>query len=240
MADSGRRTPEPLAVTVAGAGNAAVTAALAARAEGARVVLEKAMQQLRGGNTRFTGGLFRCTDDAIDALMALIRGNDDPSDVTDDPYTQEDFQHDIDRVTGGQADPALTHTLITRSYDTVPWMADLGMAWEFNRAVGPVRVAGAQKIKLDGSGRLRWTVSQDCRGRRRSGIVCEQRCHCAQYGLSRYWLGHAHGNAKTTGRDSRGHRPAAYCGCRHRLWECTERHSDDSGICTLRRGGPAY
>lgn len=156
MADSAQRTPETFDVIVVGAGNAAFTAALAARAEGARVVvLEKATQKLRGGNTRFTGGLFRCTYNGIDDLMALIRDNDDPSDVMIDPYTPEDFQHDIDRVTGGQADPALTHTLITRSYDTVHWMADLGVAWEFNRAVGPVRVAGAQKIKLARGGALR-------------------------------------------------------------------------------------
>ena len=156
MADSAQRTPETFDVIVVGAGNAAFTAALAARAEGARVVvLEKATQKLRGGNTRFTGGLFRCTYNGIDDLMALIRNNDDPSDVMVDPYTPEDFQHDINRVTGGQADPTLTHTLITRSYDTVHWMADLGVAWEFNRAVGPVRVTGAQKIKLARGGALR-------------------------------------------------------------------------------------
>lgn len=156
MADSAQHTPETFDVIVVGAGNAAFTAALAARAEGARVVvLEKATQKLRGGNTRFTGGLFRCTYNGIDDLVALIRDNDDPSDVTVDPYTSEDFQHDINRVTSGQADPALTHTLITRSYDTVRWMADLGVAWEFNRAVGPVRVAGAHKIKLARGGALR-------------------------------------------------------------------------------------
>ena len=156
MADSAQRTPETFDVIVVGAGNAAFTAALAARAEGVRVlVLEKATQKLRGGNTRFTGGLFRCTYNGIDDLMALIGANDDPSDVAVDPYTQEDFQHDIDRVTSGQADPALTHTLITRSYDTVRWMADLGVAWEFNRAVGPVRIAGSHKIKLARGGALR-------------------------------------------------------------------------------------
>ena len=156
MADSAQQTPETFDVIVVGAGNAAFTAALAARAEGARVlVLEKATQKLRGGNTRFTGGLFRCTYNGVDDLMALIGDNDDPSDVAVDPYTQEDFQHDIDRVTGGQADPTLTHTLITRSYDTVLWMADLGVAWEFNRAVGPVRIAGSHKIKLARGGALR-------------------------------------------------------------------------------------
>jgi len=44
-------------VLVVGAGNAALTAALAAQEQGARVmVIEKAPHDLRGGNTRFSGG----------------------------------------------------------------------------------------------------------------------------------------------------------------------------------------
>ena len=46
-------------VVVVGAGNAALTAALAAASEGAKVaILEKAPEHLRGGNSYFTGGLF--------------------------------------------------------------------------------------------------------------------------------------------------------------------------------------
>lgn len=149
-------TSEPLDVVVVGAGNAALSAALAARAEGARVVvLEKATHKLRGGNTRFTGGLFRCTYAGVDDLAAVIRGNDDAGDVLVEPYTAHDFRQDLDRVTGGRADPELTDTLISKSYDTVRWMADLGVTWEFNRAVGPVSLAGARKIKLARGGALR-------------------------------------------------------------------------------------
>jgi len=143
-------------VIVVGAGNAAFTAALAARAEGARVlVLEKASQKLRGGNTRFTGGIFRCTYNGLEDLIPIVRGNDNPNTVTVDPYTRADFLKDLERVTGGRADPVLSTVLVDRSYDTVRWMADLGVVWEFNRAVGAVTIAGVAKVKLPFGGALR-------------------------------------------------------------------------------------
>jgi tricarballylate dehydrogenase len=143
-------------VIVVGAGNAAFTAALAARAEGARVlVLEKASQKLRGGNTRFTGGIFRCTYNGLEDLIPVVRGNDNPETVTLDPYTRADFLKDLERVTGGRADPALSGVLVDRSYETVRWLADLGVMWEFNRAVGAVTLAGAAKVKLPFGGALR-------------------------------------------------------------------------------------
>ncbi|RMF88394.1 MAG: FAD-dependent oxidoreductase [Nitrospinota bacterium] len=143
-------------VVVVGAGNAALTAALAARAEGASVlVLEKATRELRGGNTRFTGGLFRCTYNGIEDLIPIVGDNDDPSTVLVEPYTRDDFLHDIARICGGQADPTLSEILVDRSYDTVRWMADLGVPWEFNRAVGAVTLAGAEKVKLPLGGALR-------------------------------------------------------------------------------------
>ncbi len=159
MSDSSQDTldsQDSFDVIVVGAGNAAFTAALAAKVEGAQVlVLEKATQKLRGGNTRFTGGVFRCTYNGLDDLVALVRDNDDPGDVVVDSYTKEAYLQDIERVTAGRADPDLIHTLITRSYDTVRWMADLGVAWEFSRAVGAVTIAGKQKTKLARGGALR-------------------------------------------------------------------------------------
>lgn len=143
-------------VVVVGAGNAAFTAALAVRAEGARVVvLEKATQKLRGGNTRFTGGVFRCTYNGIEDLIPIVRSNDNPDTVTVQPYTRADYLRDLERVTGGRTDPELSAVLVERSYDTVRWMADLGVPWEFNRAVGAVTIAGAAKVKLPFGGALR-------------------------------------------------------------------------------------
>src|SRR5579862_293017 len=65
--------PDSADVVVVGAGNAALSAALAARQNGARVlVLEKAPQTERGGNTAFTGGLFRFAFDGIDQMKPII------------------------------------------------------------------------------------------------------------------------------------------------------------------------
>src|ERR1700759_741833 len=64
MADSG-----PYDVIVVGAGNAALCAALAAQEQGAKVlVLEKASEEERGGNSTFTAGGFRFVHNGVDDL----------------------------------------------------------------------------------------------------------------------------------------------------------------------------
>ncbi|MBI4505517.1 MAG: FAD-dependent tricarballylate dehydrogenase TcuA [Chloroflexi bacterium] len=121
-------------VVVVGGGNAALTAAIAAHDAGARVlVLEKAPETLRGGNSRFTGGLFRTRYDGIADIRRLIPLSDDAAARVDvGQYTHDDFYRTVMRVTGGQADPELTNTLIERSLPTMEWMKhDLGVAWEF-------------------------------------------------------------------------------------------------------------
>ena len=134
-------------IVVVGAGNAAITAALAAHAEGARVaVLEKADKALRGGNTRFTGGIYRHTYNGAGDLLPIVKDNDNADDVIINPYTRDDYLADMARVTGGRSDPELTGVLIDRSYDTVCWMADLGVPFEFSRVVGGV--SGSEKVTL--------------------------------------------------------------------------------------------
>lgn len=117
-------------VVVVGGGNAALTAAIAAREADAEVTsLERAPFPLRGGNSRFTAGAMRTVYDGVDDLRRLmpeltadeIAGTDFGS------YSREQFYDDMGRVTQYRADPELTETLIESSFPTLRWLRDKGV-----------------------------------------------------------------------------------------------------------------
>jgi tricarballylate dehydrogenase len=119
-------------VIVVGAGNAALCAALAAREQGANVlVLEKAPEHLRGGNTFFTGGGFRFPYRGLDDIRALIpeMSDEECAGIDVGAYPQPQFYDDLMRVTEGLADPDLAQTLVSRAYPTVLWMREQGLRW---------------------------------------------------------------------------------------------------------------
>jgi tricarballylate dehydrogenase len=122
-------------VIVVGAGNAACAAAVSAREHGAErvLLLEKAPDDMRGGNTHYSGGLLRIafeqTEDLLDLVPdveaqapGFLRGVK--------PYRQSDFRHDLERVTDGRTDPQLSEILISRSFETARWMNGQGIAME--------------------------------------------------------------------------------------------------------------
>src|SRR6195952_569755 len=89
-------------VLVIGGGNAALCAAIAARRDGASVlVLEAAPKFYRGGNTRHTRNM-RC---AHDAATETLSG----------PYHEDEFWDDLLRVTGGNTDEELARHMIRQS-----------------------------------------------------------------------------------------------------------------------------
>ena len=125
--------PERADVVVVGAGNAALAAAVAARQAGARViVLEKANEAERGGNTKFSGGLFRVPFDTIDDLKPIVRDNARHDTVVVERYSKSNYLADFERICQGQFDRGLVSTLIARAYETVLWMAELGVRFHFN------------------------------------------------------------------------------------------------------------
>ncbi len=119
-------------VIVVGAGNAALAAANSAREQGAArvVVLEKAPEKDRGGNTHYSGGLLRVAYGEGEALRTLIPDAEDEVDgffFEDLPtYTQDEMMADLMRVTAGKTDQTLANILISKSYDTIKWMHEYG------------------------------------------------------------------------------------------------------------------
>jgi tricarballylate dehydrogenase len=137
-------------VLVVGAGNAALAAAVAAREQGATrvAVLEKAPPALRGGNTHYSGGLFRFAFAHNDDLRPLVPDAERQvrgffEDVV--PYPHALFLEDLLRVTDGRTDPELAEILIGRSYDTVAWMATQGIVLEPAVSLSAVRVGNTVK-----------------------------------------------------------------------------------------------
>ena len=119
-------------VVVAGAGNAALCAAMAAADEGASVlVLERAPEYLRGGNSFFTGGLFRFAYDGIEDILGIIPeiGEEERESIDVGRYTQAQFYDDLMRVTEGLSDPELAQVLVSQSYPAMKWMQEQGVRW---------------------------------------------------------------------------------------------------------------
>ena len=119
-------------VVVVGAGNAGLSAALAAAERGASVlVLEKAPLHLRGGNTYFTGGLFRFAYNGLEDILALVPGisDEDKSAMEVGSYRQSDLYSDVMRVTEGLSDPELVQILADQSHATMTWLTERGVPW---------------------------------------------------------------------------------------------------------------
>ena len=113
-----------------GAGNAAMCAALAASDAGAAVVvLERAPEAERGGNTAFTAGAMRTVYDGVADLRALIPDltAEEIANTDFGSYPTEAFYADMERVTDYRADPDLVEVMVSRSHETLTWMAEKGI-----------------------------------------------------------------------------------------------------------------
>ncbi len=121
-------------VVVVGFGNAAQTAAFAAYETGAKVlVLEKAPEGKKGGNTWFShGAQFRHVHNGIPDEKSLLPQVPDKEwqNIDLPPYTKDDFYSDVMRVTRGRAVPEMAELLVNESFPTVKWMGESGIQWE--------------------------------------------------------------------------------------------------------------
>ncbi len=104
-------------VLIAGAGNAALCAAITASAQGARVlVLEAAPRDSRGGNSRHTRNFRLAHDAATDTLTG--------------PYRVEEYWDDLMRVTGGETDKDLARFMLEDSARLPHWLGEQGVRFQ--------------------------------------------------------------------------------------------------------------
>ena len=122
--------PETYDVVVVGAGNAALSAALAAKEIcGSVLVVEKAPEYFRGGNTYFTGGIIRIAFDGIEDIKTVVTDMSPTEEASVDvgSYNQDQFYADMMRVTQGLSDPELAQILVSQSLPTMQWLTQKGV-----------------------------------------------------------------------------------------------------------------
>ncbi|KAK9791320.1 putative FAD binding domain-containing protein [Seiridium cardinale] len=154
-------------VIVVGAGNAGYSAAISAAESlgpnsGHRVLLiDKCPEEWAGGNSYFTAGAMRIVHDGLKDVLPIINNVDGnlARQVDLDPYTREDFLHDMHRVTDGRFDRALGETLVDESNATIKWLAGHGVRYQlsFNRQAykvnGRHKFWGGMCLKTDDGGK---------------------------------------------------------------------------------------
>jgi tricarballylate dehydrogenase len=136
-------------VIVAGAGNAGMCAAHAARERGRRVlVLEKADEEWSGGNSAFTAGAIRLAHGGLEDVRDVVEGVDDELAATTDldPYTEDDFLADMRRVTLGRGDEAMARILVGDSAGVVRWLHEKGLRFRLMYERQANEVDGRQRF----------------------------------------------------------------------------------------------
>jgi tricarballylate dehydrogenase len=156
-------------ILVVGAGNAALTAALAANESGATVsIFEKAPPKEWGGNSRFSGGVFRFGYDSSADIRDLVSTRP-PYPVDVPAYSSTDYFDDLLTTSGRQANYDLVLTLAEHSLSTVQWMSTHGVRWEYSKifgveSEGGMRYPAGTAVQAEGAGlglmaRLRSAIS---------------------------------------------------------------------------------
>lgn len=143
-------TTQKIRTIVVGAGNAALCAALSARASGAEVqVLEWAPTDQRGGNSAYTGGLMRVAYDSVRDLQELMPdlSSQELSHAKFGRYPADKLYDDIARLGEYQGDPDLIDLIASKSHETLRWMRSIGVRF--------VPAYGGQSFELDGQ-RVFW------------------------------------------------------------------------------------
>jgi tricarballylate dehydrogenase len=135
-------------VIVVGKGNAALCAALAARDQGASVVmLEAASEDESGGNSRFAGGVMRFAYESVDDLKRVTDVTDEEIATSDfGTNTRDEFFDDLFRLTSYRTDADLSEILVTGSLDAMAWLRSKGVRFVLNYGRQSGLVDGKRKF----------------------------------------------------------------------------------------------
>ncbi|MCI3950614.1 MAG: tricarballylate dehydrogenase [Burkholderiales bacterium] len=169
-------------VIVVGAGNAAACAALAARENGASVImLEAAPLEECGGNSRYTAGLMRVVYNGVEDLAQLIPDLTEEEKNTHDfgAYTADNYFDDMGRITQYRTDPDLCELLISRSFETLVWLRKKGVKFQASY--------GRQSYKIDDKRFKFWggLAAETWGGG--PGLVDNEHKACAREGITIYY-----------------------------------------------------
>jgi len=133
-------------VVVVGAGNAALCAAIAARENNARVlVLERAPESEKGGNSYFTAGGFRFTHDGLDDVckdVLIDLSEAERNQMVLPSHTRQFFYEQLMEVTNNQSDEDLAWLLIDGSRPAMAWLRSHGIRF--------LPMFGRQSFLVDG------------------------------------------------------------------------------------------
>lgn len=156
--------PPACDVLVVGSGNAGFSAAISAAQSNPNasiVVIDKCPRTWAGGNSYFTAGAFRTVHDGLADLLPLVNNAapDQAARIDMPVYSETDFAHDLDRMTGGRTDPALSKILVQDSRSTIGWLAQNGIRFQlsFNRQAyevdGRIKFWGGLALKTQDGGK---------------------------------------------------------------------------------------
>lgn len=156
--------PSSCDVIVVGGGNAGYCAALSAVENGAHhvVLIDKCPEEWAGGNSYFTAGAFRAVHGGLADLLPLVNNVDsNMAQLIDlEPYTTDQFQQDLKRVTAGRSDPELGLKLVGESNEAIKWLAKkVGVRFQlsFNRQAyhvnGRYKFWGGMALKTQDGGK---------------------------------------------------------------------------------------
>ena len=146
-------------VVVVGAGNAGLVAALSAHEAGARViVLEAAGHDERGGNSRFSGSIFRAVHDGLDSIKPILANPAESAidRATVGPYPRQRYIDDWLSTSQGRPSHQLIETVVDRSFATLEWMRDHGVEWELttSKLFDPAKLDRAYDLPPGGAIRV--------------------------------------------------------------------------------------